>query len=164
MSPAPATIDTPSDREVRVTREFDAPKRLVFEALTRPELIRKWCVPDGWTMSVCESDLRVGGAWRIVSQRPNGKIIGQHGSYQEITGDERIVKTERWQDWDAGETVVTTVLTEQGGRTTLTTTVLFPSQAVRDTVMKNGFDSGTAEVYRRLDQVLASAGAGTARP
>lgn len=156
MSPAPATIALPSDCEVRITRDFDAPRRLVFEALTRPDLIRQWSVPDGWTLTVCESDLRVGGAWRFVSERPNGRTVGQYGVYREVAPPDRLVKTELWEDWDAGETIVTTVLTERDGGTTLTTTVRFPSQAVRDTVMKGGFDQGTAEVYARLDRLLAS--------
>jgi uncharacterized protein YndB with AHSA1/START domain len=156
MSPAPAAISLPSDREVRITRVFDASPRLVFDALTRPDLIRQWCVPDGWSMTVCESDLTVGGAWRIRSERPNGRTVGQFGTYRELVPGERIVKTELWEDWDAGETVVTTELAEHAGRTTLTTTVLFPSQSVRDTVMKGGFDSGTSAIYARLDQVLAT--------
>jgi uncharacterized protein YndB with AHSA1/START domain len=146
----------PSDREVRITRVFDASARLLFDALTRPDLIRQWCVPDGWAMTVCESDLRIGGAWRIRSERPNGKTVGQFGTYRDLVPGERIVKTELWEDWDAGETLVTTELTEQAGRTTLTTTVLFPSQSVRDTVMKSGFDSGANTIYARLDQVLAA--------
>jgi uncharacterized protein YndB with AHSA1/START domain len=149
------TISTPSARELAHTRVFDAPRRLVFDALTKPDLLRRWYGPTGWSLVVCEIDLRVGGAWRFVGRRPDGRTIGQSGVYREVVAPERLVNTETWDDWDAGETLVTTVLREEGGRTTLTSTMLFPSQEVRDVLIKNGMDSGAAETYDKLAALLA---------
>ncbi|MEW6734391.1 MAG: SRPBCC family protein [Acidobacteriota bacterium] len=149
-------ITTPTDREVMLTRVFDAPCQLVFNALTKPELLKRWYGPSGWTMVVCEIDLRVGGKWRFVSCRPDGKTIGQHGVYREIVLSERLVNTESWEDWDAGETLVTTVLAEQDGKTIFTATMLFPSQEVRDTVLKSGLEHGAVEIYNKLAELLAS--------
>ena len=148
------TITTPSEREVTVTRMFSASRGLVFDALTKPELLRRWYGPTGWELLRCEIDLRVGGKWHFVTRHPNGKEIGQLGVYQEIVPGARIVNTENWDDWDAGETLVTTVLTEQNGITTLTCTMLFPSESVRDTVLKGGLEHGTKECYDKLDDVL----------
>jgi uncharacterized protein YndB with AHSA1/START domain len=149
-------VATPSDREVELTRIFAAPRHLVFDALTKPELLRKWYGPAGWTLDVCEVDLKVGGAWRFVVRRPDGKAIGQKGFYREIVPGERIVNTESWEDWDAGECLVTTVLDEKNGQTTFTSTILFPSQVVRDTVVKAGLEHSAASSYIKLDQFLVS--------
>jgi uncharacterized protein YndB with AHSA1/START domain len=149
-------ITMPTDREVVLTRVFDAPRSLVFDALTKPELLKRWYGPSGWLLLICEVDLKVGGRWRFVSRRPDGKEIGQKGVYREIVPSERIVNTESWEDWDAGETLVTTVLAEQGGKTMFTNTLLFPSQEVRDTVVKSGLEHGAAEVYDRLNELLVS--------
>lgn len=151
----PTLITTPSDREVTLTRVFDAPSQVVFDALTKPELLRRWYGPTGWTLSVCEIDLRVGGAWRFVVRRPDGKAIGQLGIYREIESPQRIVNTEAWEDWDAGECLVTTLLTENEGWTTLQSTILFPSKEVRDTVVKAGLEHGASESYDKLAEVLA---------
>jgi uncharacterized protein YndB with AHSA1/START domain len=150
------TITTPTDREVVLTRVFDAPANLVFAALTQPAWLQRWYGPAGWSLVVCEIDLKVGGAWHFVVQRPDGKKIGQLGVYREIIDNKRIVNTESWEDWDAGETLVTTVLTEQNGKTTFQSTILFPSQEVRDTVVKAGLEHGAEEAYNKLDEVLAS--------
>jgi uncharacterized protein YndB with AHSA1/START domain len=149
-------ITTPSARELVMTRAFDAPRTLVFGALTRPELLRRWCGPVGWSLVVCEIDLRVGGAWRFVSQRPDGKQVGQHGIYREVVPPERLVNTESWEDWNPGEVLVTAVLAERDGGTTLTSTILFPTQEVRDALIKSGMTSGAAEAYDKLADVLAS--------
>jgi uncharacterized protein YndB with AHSA1/START domain len=149
-------VTMPSERELALTRVFNAPRNLVFDALTKPELLKRWYGPTGWSLVVCEIDLRVGGAWRFVGRRPDGKEIGQKGVYREIVPPERLVNTESWEDWDPGEVLVTTVLVEQGGKTTLTSTSLFPSQEVRDTLIKFGMTSGAAETYDKLDEVLAS--------
>src|SRR5690242_16841403 len=109
------TISTPTDREVVLTRVFDASADLVFRALTEPDLIKRWYGPTGWEMVVCDIDLRVGGRWRIVSRKPGGKEIGQSGIYNEIVRPNRIVNSEAWEDWDAGETLVRTTLTELKG-------------------------------------------------
>jgi uncharacterized protein YndB with AHSA1/START domain len=161
--PAPVHLTTPSDREVVVTRVFDAPRALVFDALTTPELLRRWYGPNGWSLEVCDIDLKVGGAWRFVVRRPDGKSFGQRGVYREIVRGERIVNTESWEDWDPGETLVTTVLTENAGKTTFRSTMLFPSQEVRDVVLKGGLQSGATESYERLAEVLASISSSRAR-
>ncbi|MGH9383239.1 MAG: SRPBCC family protein [Vicinamibacterales bacterium] len=150
-------ITTPTDREAVLTRVFDAPAALVFDALTNPELIRQWSVPPGWSLVVCDVDLRVDGKWRFVSTKPDGRTVGQYGVYREIVPGERLVQTELWEDWDAGETLVTTVLSEQRGQTTFTSTIRFPSQEVRDTVLKHGLTSGAAGLYDRLAELLMSA-------
>jgi len=151
------TITTPSDREVMLTREFDAPATMVFDALTNPEWLKRWYGPAGWTLVVCDIDLQVGGAWRFVVRQPAGKEIGQRGVYQEIDRPNRIVNTESWEDWDAGETLVTTVLTESDGKTIFQCAILFPSQEVRDTVVKAGLEHGAKEGYDKLAEVLAAA-------
>jgi len=150
------TVNTRGEREVVITRGFDATPSLVFDALTKPELLRRWYGPDGWTLAVCEIDLRVGGKWHFVSRRPDGKEIGQLGVYQDIQRPERIVNTESWEDWDAGETLVTTELSDRNGKTTFTSTILFPSQEVRDTVLKSGLKHGVEASYDKLGGVLAS--------
>ena len=139
-----------------MTRVFNAPRHLVFDALTKPELIRRWYGPVGWSLVVCEIDLRVDGAWRFVSRRPDGKQIGQRGVYREIVAPERLVNTESWEDWNPGELLVTTVLVEDAGTTTLTVTSVFPSQEVRDMLIKSGMTSGAAETYDKLEEHLAS--------
>lgn len=149
-------VTTPTERELVMTRVFDAPRSLVFDALTKPELLMRWYVASGWSMVVCEIDLRVGGAWRFVTRRPNGKEVGQFGVYREIKPPERIVNTESWEDWNPGELLVTTVLVEQGGKTTFTSTLLFPSQEVRDMLIKAGMTTGAAEAYDKLAEYLAS--------
>jgi uncharacterized protein YndB with AHSA1/START domain len=149
------TITTPSDREAVVTRTFSAPRQLVFDALTKPELIERWYGPPG-SIEVCESDPVTGGKWRFVSM-VNGRPITQYGIYREVVAPSRFVRTERWEDWDPGETVVTTELVESGGKTIMTTSMVFPSQAVRDVVMKGGLTpKGTSEFYDRLEALLGS--------
>jgi uncharacterized protein YndB with AHSA1/START domain len=150
-------IATPTDREVVMTRTFNAPRQLVFDALTKPELLRKWYGPKGWDLVVCEVDLRVGGAWRFVSQRENGKNIGQYGVYTEIVVPSRIVNTELWEDWDAGETLAAVNLIDLGGRTLYECTTLFPSREVRDSILKSGLEPGAAETFDRLEELLISA-------
>jgi uncharacterized protein YndB with AHSA1/START domain len=152
------TIKTPTDREVVINRVFDADPDLVFKALTKPELVRQWCVPDGWSMDVCEIDLKVGGRWHFVSCRPDGKKIGQLGVYQEIVPGERLVNTESWEDWDAGETLVTTVLAGTDRKTAFTSTILFPSREVRDVVLKSGLEESVGPIYDKLASVLAGIG------
>jgi uncharacterized protein YndB with AHSA1/START domain len=158
------TITTPTDREAVVTRTFDAPRALVFDAMTKPELIKRWYGPPG-AIEVCESDTRPGGAWRFVSKVRN-KLVTQYGVYKEVAAPARLVRTERWDDWDPGETVVTLELTEQGGKTTMTQRMVFPSQEVRDVVMKGGLTpKGTSEFYDRLDALLGTFGTfGTEAP
>lgn len=149
------TITTPSDREVLVTRQFNVTRALVFDALTKPELLKRWYGPPG-AIDSCESDTRPGGAWRFVSM-VRGKTVVQYGVYKEVDAPRRFVRTERWEDWDPGETLVTCTLDERSGRTTMTQRIVFPSQAVRDVVMKGGLTAkGTSEFYDRLDVLLGS--------
>ena len=155
MTQSELTITTPSEREVKVTRSFRAPRELVFEALTSPELLRRWYGPHGWVLLVCEIDLRVGGAWRFVGRTLDGREVGQRGTYLAIERPDRIVQTERWEDWDPGETVVTTTLEVQGEGTILTITMRFPSQEVRDVVMRSGLQDGTVQSYAKLEALLA---------
>jgi uncharacterized protein YndB with AHSA1/START domain len=147
-------ITTPTDREVVLTRVFNAPRRLVFDALTRPELLKRWLTAPGRALEVCEIDLRVGGAYRYVFRGPGKKDVGLRGVYREIVPSARLATTETWEDWDAGETFATTVLTERDGKTTFTETMLFPSQEVRDTVLKSGLERGATENYDKLAEVL----------
>ena len=152
-------ITTSGDREIVMTREFDAPRKLVFDAFTKPELIRQWLLgPEGWSMPVCEVDLRVGGKYRYVWRHSNGNEMGMGGVYREIVRPERIVATEKFDEsWYPGEAVGTVALVEQAGRTTLTQTVLYESREARDAVMKSPMESGVAAGYDRLEQLLSSA-------
>jgi uncharacterized protein YndB with AHSA1/START domain len=145
-----------NDREIAMTCAFEAPRRLVFEAWTRPELLRRWYGPRGWSLEVCEIDLKVGGAWRYVSRQPGGKKVGQRGIYQEVVPGKRLVYTESWDDWNPGEVLVTTSFEEEGGRTTVTNTLRFPSQEVRDMLLKSGMDSGYADECARLAELMAA--------
>lgn len=117
-------ITTPSSREVAMTRAFDAPRSLVFDALIRPELLERWLAAPGRSLAVCEIDFRVGGAYHFVWRGPGKTDVGTRGVYREIVPPERIVNNEAWEDWDAGEMLVTTQLAEVGGKTLLTSTVL----------------------------------------
>jgi len=150
-------VTTPSDREIAMTRVFDAPRRLVFDAWTKPELLRRWLgVRAGWTMVVCEVDLKVGGAYRYVWRGPAGDM-GMGGVFREVVRPERIVSTEVFDDpWYAGEAVDTLVMVETGGKTTVTTTVRYVSQQVRDAVLASGMSRGVAESYDVLAEVLSS--------
>jgi uncharacterized protein YndB with AHSA1/START domain len=150
---------TPSAREIAWTRVFDAPRSLVFDALTKPELLKRWLgVRGGWSMAVCEIDLRVGGTLRYVWRKDSkGLEMGMRGVYREIVPSERIVNTETFDDpWFPGHALDTTVLVERGGKTTLTTTVLYDSQEIRDGILESGIERGVAEGYDKLAEHLAS--------
>ncbi|HEY9502118.1 MAG TPA: SRPBCC family protein [Pyrinomonadaceae bacterium] len=149
-------ITTPTEREVVLKRIFDASRELVFDALTTPELLKRWYGPTGWTLILCEIDLKVGGNWHFVVERPDGKKIGQKGVYHEVIRPERIVNTESWEDWDPGETLVTTTLVEINRKTMLTSISLFPSQEVRDIILKSGLDDGAKQSYQRLADLLGT--------
>ncbi|MEX0763062.1 MAG: SRPBCC family protein [Dehalococcoidia bacterium] len=151
-------VTTPSDREIVMTRVFDAPRTLVFDAWTKPELVRQWLTgPPGWTMVVCEIDLRVGGHYRHMLRNADGAELGWGGVYREIAPPERLVTTELFdEDWTGGETLVTLVLTEEGGSTTVTMTVLYSSREARDGAMKTGMEEGMVMGYDRLAELLAS--------
>ena len=153
-------VTTPTDREIILTRVFDAPRRLVWEAFTKPELLKRWFGPRGWSLVVCEVDLKLGGGFRFVMRGPDGRDMGMHGVYREIVPPERSVHMESYDDYP-GESQVTAVFVEQGGKTTLTATVLYPSQEIRDIVLKTGMEHGAAESYDKLAELLASAEAGS---
>jgi uncharacterized protein YndB with AHSA1/START domain len=144
------TFTTPSDREVTMTRVFDAPRRLVFEAWTSPKHLPHWMLgPEGWTMPVCEVDLRPGGAWRFVWRKADGSEMEMHGVYREVKPPERVVSTESWGgEWP--ETINTLTLTEKDGRTTMSQTVLYPSKDARDAAMKTGMKDGASMSFDRL--------------
>ena len=152
-------VTTPSDREIAMTRVFDAPRSLVFDAWTKPELLKRWLGVFGdWSFAVCEVDLKVGGKYRYVWRGKDGKEMGMGGVYREIVPQERLVCTELFDEaWYAGESLITTILVEQGGRTTMTTTMLYVSQEVRDGVLKSGMESGVAASYDRLTELLENA-------
>ncbi len=153
-------LTTPSDREIAVTRVFDAPRQLVFDAHTKPDLVRQWLLgPPGWSMPVCEMDVRVGGTYRWVWRHDtNGTEMGMGGVYREIVAPERLVTTERFDDaWYPGEALNTLVLIEKGGRTTLTQTMRYESRDARDAVIKSNMEKGVAASYDRLADLLASA-------
>jgi uncharacterized protein YndB with AHSA1/START domain len=147
---AALTVTTPTDREIVMTRVFDAPRRLVFEAWTSPEHLPHWMLgPEGWTMPVCESDLRPGGAWHFVWRRADGTQMAMRGAYQEVKPPERLVSSESWGgNWP--ETLNTLLLTEEDGRTTITLTVLYPSKEARDAALKTGMTKGVSLSFDRL--------------
>jgi uncharacterized protein YndB with AHSA1/START domain len=151
----PLTVTAVGDHVLLFTRDFDAPRALVFEAITTPALLQQWMLgPGGWTMPVCEVDLRPGGRFRYV-WRKNGKDMGMSGTFQEIVPPERIVHTEIFdQDWTGGETLVTTTLTETGGRTTLTMTVRYANAAAREGALQTGMVGGMSDTYDRLQDLI----------
>ena len=156
MVPGKMQVTTPSDREITMTRVFDAPRALVFDCWTKPELITRWLTgPDGWSFAVCEVDLRVGGAYRFVWRNQEGIEMGMGGVYREIVPPERIVNTQLFdQDWTGGETVGTLLLIEKKGKTTTTNTVLYPSKEARDGALKSGMEQGVAAGYDRLEKLF----------
>ena len=151
-------VTTPSDREIVMTRVFDAPRHLVFDAWTNPKHLPRWMLgPEGWTMPVCEIDLRPGGTWRFVWRRSDGTEMEMRGRYREVMPPERLVSTESWGgDWP--ETLNTLLLSEEDGRTTVTNTILYPSKEARDAALKTGMKEGVAASYDRLAALLTSLG------
>ena len=149
-------IATPTDREIVMTRVFDAPRQLVFDALTKPALLRQWLEAPGRSFDLCEIDLTPGGAYHFVWRGPGKKDVGTRGVYREVVPGERIVNSETWDDWDAGEILVTTELVEEDGRTTLTSTSVYPSKDVRDAILKSGLEPGASQNYDRLAELVAS--------
>jgi uncharacterized protein YndB with AHSA1/START domain len=151
-------VTTPTDREIAMTRVFNAPRRLVFAALTKPELVKQWLLgPPGWTMPVCEIDLRVGGAFRYVWRNADGREMGLSGVTLEIVPPERLVGTEKFDEaWYPGEALITNTLAEHDGISTLTLTIRYDSPETRDMVLKSGMDRGVAVSYDRLAELLPS--------
>lgn len=144
------------EREIIMTRVFDAPRTLVWEAFTKPDLLKRWLLgPPGWSMPVCETSQKVGGSYRYVWQGPDGAKMGAGGVIREFAPPERLVSAERFDDpWYPGEALITLVLTEQGGRTTLTQTLQYESREARDMVLKSPMEKGIAMSYDRLAELL----------
>jgi uncharacterized protein YndB with AHSA1/START domain len=153
-------LATRGDREIVITRVFDAPRRLVFDAFTKPELVKRWLLgPPGWAMVVCEVAAKVGDRYRYVWRHDSGAEMGLGGVLREIVPPERIVATEKFdQSWYPGEAVGTINLVEEDGKTTLTQTILYESREARDVVLKSPMEQGMAAGYNRLAEVLVSLG------
>lgn len=151
------TVTTSSDHEIRMTRLFDAPRHLVFEAMTKPEHVRQWWgrLGEGYSVPVCEIDLRVGGAWRFVNRHPGGEAAF-HGEYREITPPSRLVFTEIFEEFPDTVSVVTSEFTEEGGQTRFTATVRYPSVEVRDMVLASGMAVGAGISYDRLEDLVVA--------
>ena len=151
-------ITLPSDREIVITRSFDAPRDLVWDCYTQPALVRRWLLgPPGWEMTTCEIDLRVGGAWRWELVGPGGQKMGLGGIYQEIIPFERLVSSEKFDEsWYEGEAVSSITLVESNGVTTLTMTILYASKEVRDAVLKTPMAEGVGAGLEKLADILVS--------
>ena len=158
MTPTALKVTTPTDRELVMTREFNASRAMVFDALTKPDVLQRWLLgPPGWTMPVCEIDLRVGGKYRYVWENADGRKMGMGGTFQEIVRPSRVVATEAYEDyWTGGETLVTTELVETRGTTILRMTVRYASQEARDAAIKMGATKGVEASYDRLEQLLTA--------
>jgi uncharacterized protein YndB with AHSA1/START domain len=157
-----ANVTLPTDEQILITREFDAPKDLVFRAWTSPELVTRWWNAKRGEVTTCEIDLRVGGAWRYVMETPEGFEVGFHGEYREIVPNERIVSTEIYEGLpegvsdEEGGTVNTATFTEADGRTTLTILVQAPSKETRDAIIDSGMEAGLQDALDLLEQVAIS--------
>jgi uncharacterized protein YndB with AHSA1/START domain len=149
-------VTMPSETEICMTRLFDAPRHLVFEAMSKPEHVKRWWgrLGEGYSVPVCEIDLRVGGKWRFVNRHPKGEAAF-HGEYREITPPSRIVFTEIFEEFPDTVSVVTSVLTDEGGKTRFTATVRYPSREVRDMVVASGMARGAGISYDRLEDLVA---------
>lgn len=159
-----AVVTLPSDTEILVTREFAAPKHLVYRAYTEPALISRWWTSKRGTMRVCEMDLRVGGRWRFVMDAEGGFEVAFHGVCKEIVPNERLVTTETFEGafepghtfTDADYTLNTLTLTEVDGRTHLTLLTICPSKDVRDAIIESGMEGGLQDAYDLLEEVARS--------
>ena len=150
-------VTTAGDREIVITRGFDAPRRLVWRTLTEPDLVKRWMFgPNGWSFTTCEIDLRVGGAYRYEWRNVDGRSMGLGGVYREIERPDRLVNTERFDgEHDSGDTLVTTTLAGRAERTTLTMTLLYVSRQMRDEAIESGMSDGLEASFGRVDAVLA---------
>lgn len=165
-------ITTPTDREILITRTLDAPRRLVWDAMTKPEHVSRWMVgPPGWATTACENDLRVGGTFRHAWKNDDGREMSMHGVYREVVPHERIVRTETFDVGcvdQMGEQLGTMTFVESGGRTTVAIRVLYPTKEARDGMLASGMEHGMEAGYARLDEILSElqqgrAGAARAR-
>jgi len=155
-------VSTPSDREIVMTRVFNAPRRLVWAAWTRPEYVARWFGADGWTVPVCEIDLRPGGSYRYVMRGPSGEEVTMRGVYRDVVPPERLVSTETFEGFSEvgyrpeDQTVSTAVLTERDGKTTWTATIVYPSKEIRDGALATPMEEGMNGSFARMDAVLAT--------
>jgi uncharacterized protein YndB with AHSA1/START domain len=153
-----ATVTLPTDEQILITREFDAPKHLVFKAYTTPELIRRWFHANRGEMTVCDIDLRVGGAWRYVMIAQGGLEVAFHGEYREVVPDRRIVSTEVYEGMPDAPALDTVTFTEVDGRTTLSILVQHTSRENRDAHVNSGMEDGLQDAMTLLEGVAASLG------
>ena len=156
-----ATVTLPTDEQILITREFDAPKHLVYKAWTTPELVKRWWNAKRGEVTIAEIDLRVGGVWRYVMVADGGFEVGFHGEYREIVPNERIVSTEVYEGMPQGDgpeqgTLNTATFTEADGRTTLTVLVQAPSKEIRDAIIDSGMEAGMQDAMDLLEQVAIS--------
>jgi uncharacterized protein YndB with AHSA1/START domain len=150
-------LELSSDREILITRVFKAPARLVFEAMTKPEYIRRWWAPKSrGEMLTCEVDFRVGGKWRYTMRANRGFEVGFSGTFLEIDAPTRVVQTEIFDPFPDAASTVTMLLVETAGETTMTVRSLYPSKEVRDQVIASGMEDGMRESYRQLTEVVSS--------
>ncbi len=162
VSSGTARVTLPSDEQILITREFDAPKHLVYRAWTTPELVRRWWNAKRGEVTTCEIDLRVGGTWRYVMIADGGLEVGFHGEFLEIVPDERIVSTEVYEGLpqdvseEEGRTVNTATFSEADGRTTLTILVQAESRASRDAIIDSGMEAGMQDAMDLLEEVAVS--------
>jgi uncharacterized protein YndB with AHSA1/START domain len=151
-----ATVTLPTDEQILITREFDAPRHLVYEAWTTPELVKRWWSGHRGAMTIAEIDLRVGGTWRYVMVATGGHEVAFHGEYREIVPNERIVTTEVYEAMPEGEALNTVTFTEVDGRTTVALLAELPTKEVRDMVIESGMELGMQEQMDLLEQVAIS--------
>ena len=151
-----AKVTLPTDEQILITREFDAPRHLVYQAYTTPELVKRWWGAKRGVVTVAEIDLRVGGSWRSVGVMDDGQEIAFHGEYREIVPNERIVSTEVYEGMPDAEAVDTLTLTEVDGGTTLTILVEAPSKEVRDAIIESGMEDGLQDALDLLEDVAVS--------
>ena len=150
-------VTLPSDKEILLSRVFDAPRHLVFEAMTRPEYVRRWwCCMDGFTMPICEIDLRVGGKYRYVMLGPGGNEVGFHGEYREIVVPSRVVHTEIFEPYPDSPALVTMTLEERDGKTHYQTLVVHQTREARDMHIASGMEKGANVALDRLEEIARS--------
>ncbi len=157
MTTGKLTITTPTDRDIAMVREFDAPRSAVFDAWTKPEQLKKWMYgPEGHSLQTCEIDLRVGGKLRFVWLLPDGSTMGMSGEYREVVPPKRLVNTELFdEDWTGGETLVTSEFDERDGCTVFTLSIRYSSRKARDAALQSGMTEGMEMCHARLDTLLA---------
>jgi uncharacterized protein YndB with AHSA1/START domain len=154
-----AKVTLPTDTQILITREFDAPRHLVYKAWTTPELVRRWWSARRGAVTVADIDLRVGGAWRFVMIADNGMEVGFHGEYREIVPDERLVSTEIFEglpDGDSDPALNTLTLEEEGGRTMLTLLVQTETKEQRDAIVESGMEDGLQDALDLVEEVAQS--------